>query len=98
ANATDTRTPARFKLIAQRGAALDLGSPAVREWVAFLVAHKTVVDPTLSAFENMFLSRPGRPGPSAISWLPRMPPSWQRQISSGAGGLPVERDQEAVYR
>jgi imidazolonepropionase-like amidohydrolase len=27
-----------------------------------------------------------------------MPPSWQRQINSGTGGLPVEREQEAVYR
>lgn len=98
ATKTDTRTPARFTLLAQKGAALDLASPAVHEWVAFLVAHHTVVDPTLSVFENRFLERPGRPGPSDISWVPRMPPSWQVLITAGTSGLPVKREEEAVYR
>lgn len=97
-NKTDTRTPARFMVLAEKGAGLNLSSQPVRDWVAFLAERRIVVDPTLSTFEDMFLEQPGHPGPGSAAWVSRLPPSWVRTINSGAGGLPMTREQEAQYR
>jgi hypothetical protein len=94
----DTRTPARFTSIGEYGASIDLGSPAVRDFVALLKQHDTVIDPTLSTFEDMFLGRPGLPGPGFASIMTRLPLTWQRGIRSGSGGLPIKPGQEAAYR
>src|SRR6202171_290318 len=42
----ETRTPARFTTVAERGATLDLNSPEVRAFLELLKSHKTVSDPT----------------------------------------------------
>ena len=55
----DTRTPARFIAVAQNAASLDLGSPAVREFVRLLQVRGVAVDPTAVTFEELFLARPG---------------------------------------
>lgn len=94
----DTRTPARFTSIGEYGASIDLGSPAVRDFVALLKQHDTVIDPTLSTFEDMFLGRPGLPGPGFAAIMTRLPLTWQRGIRSGSGGLPIKPGQEAAYR
>ncbi|MFC3148255.1 amidohydrolase family protein [Piscinibacterium candidicorallinum] len=59
----DTRTLLRFYLIGDAARDIDLGSPAVRDFIQLLVDRKVVVDPTLSAFEYMFLQRTGQPNP-----------------------------------
>lgn len=94
----DTRSPARFTAIGEFGAGIDLGSPAVHDFVALLKRRDIVVDPTLSTFEDMFLGRPGLPGPGFAAIQTRLPLSWQRNIKSGSGGLPIKPGQEAAYR
>ncbi len=94
----DTRTPARFTAIGEYGAGIDLGSPAVRDFVALLKRKNIVLDPTLSTFEDMFLGRPGLPGPGFAAIMTRLPLTWQRNIRSGSGGLPIKPGQEAAYR
>lgn len=94
----DTRTPARFTAIGEYGAGIDLGSPAVRDFVALLKQRDIAVDPTVSTFEDMFLGRPGLPGPGFAAIMTRLPLTWQRGIRSGAGGLPIKPGQEAAYR
>ncbi len=94
----DTRTPARFTAVAEHGATLDLGSREVRDLIALLKQRDIVVDPTVGTFEDMFLSRPKRPGPGFAAIVDRFPPAWQRQIRSGSGGLPARADQEALFR
>ena len=43
---TDTRTLERFYLPAEKVADLDFDSKPVQDFLAFLVRHKTVIDPT----------------------------------------------------
>ena len=94
----DTRTPARFTTVAEYGAALDLGSPPVREFIQLLKDKQIVVDPTVGTFEDMFLSRPGVPGPGFAAIVDRFPTTWQRQMRSGAGGLEMKPGQQSLYR
>ena len=92
----DTRTPLRFTLVAQKGAALDLASPDVRKFVALLAKHKTVIDPTLVTFEPMFLGRPGQMPPTFAAVADRFPVQVRRGLL--AGGLPVPEGMDGTYR
>ena len=94
----DTRTPLRLTAVAQRAGALDPGGADLRAWIDELHRRGTVVDPTLSAFENLLLERPRQPGPSWQAWIDRLPPQWQRSLRSGNGGLPMSDEQQATYR
>ncbi|MFZ1623057.1 amidohydrolase family protein, partial [Dokdonella sp.] len=94
----DTRTPARFTAVAEHGAALDLSSPQVRDFIQLLKDRDIVVDPTVGTFEDMFLGRPGVPGPGFAAIVDRFPTTWQRQIRSGAGGLEMKPGQQALFR
>lgn len=94
----DTRTPARFTAVAENGAALDLGSPPVRDFIGLLKDRNVVIDPTVSTFENMFLNRPGVPSPHDLAIVERMPTAWQRQVRSGGGGLDMKPGDESKFR
>jgi cytosine/adenosine deaminase-related metal-dependent hydrolase len=95
----DTRTPARFTAVAEHGAALDLSSTPVREFIQLLKDRHIVVDPTVGTFEDMFLSRPGVPGPGFAAIVDRFPTTWQRQLRSGSGGLEMkDGQQQALFR
>ena len=94
----DTRTPARFTAVAEHGAALDLSSKPVREFIRMLKERHIVVDPTVGTFEDMFLSRPGVPGPGFAAIVDRFPTTWQRQIRSGSGGLEMKEGQQSLFR
>lgn len=93
----DTRTPLRFSLVAERGAQLDLSSTPLNDFIALLRARGTVVDPTLVAFEGLFLDLPKMPAPTYAAVLHRLPISWQRGIRAGGGGLKAS-DGGAVLR
>lgn len=93
---TDTRTPARFTEVAQRGADLDLQSSAVRAFIAKLRARGTALDPTLSVFENMFIARRGTISPTYAAVADRFPLQVRRQFLTG--GLPVPEGMDARYR
>jgi imidazolonepropionase-like amidohydrolase len=84
---TETRTPERFHAPGQRFGDVDLGSPAVRDFLALLVERRVVIDPTLSVFENTFCARKGEVTPDAAWYAERLPVQVQRGLRSG--GLPT---------
>ncbi len=94
----DTRTPARFTGVAEHLPDLDLGSAEVRDFLSLLKERKTVVDPTLSTFEGMFLGRTNDPSLDYAAILHRLPATWQRGIASGTGGLDVPKGQSMRFR
>jgi hypothetical protein len=92
----DTRTPARFSEVAQQAAGLDLKSDKVKSFIALLKEHGTVSDPTLVAFEDMLLGRPGEMSPSLAAVAGRFPPQVRRTLFGG--GLNPPADQVQRYR
>lgn len=92
----ETRTPARFTTVAERGATLDLNSPEVRAFLELLKSHKTVSDPTVSVFEEMFTARKGSVSPGYVAVADRMPSQIRRGFLGG--GLPVPEGMDQRYR
>jgi imidazolonepropionase-like amidohydrolase len=92
----DTRTPARFIAVAERGATLDLSSERVRSFVQLLKDRNVVLDPTLTVFEGLFIDRPGKISPAYAAIADRLPPQVRRSFL--AGGLPVPEGKDARYR
>jgi hypothetical protein len=91
----DTRTPARFSEVAEHGAELDLASPRVRSFVELLKERRTVLDPTVNVFEDMFTARPGEIAPSSVPVAGRVPAQVQRIFR--AGGLNPAPDKVQRY-
>ena len=79
---TDTRTLERFVLPAERLASFDLNARRVREFVALLKRHKTVIDPTLAGFEFM-KQRDGEKAERFAAVLDHLPPNVQRWYLGG---------------
>ena len=75
---TDTRSLERFTLIAENAHALDLDAPPFQDFLKLLVAHKTVLDPTLGTFEAQFTQKPGELNPSFAAIAEHMPISLRR--------------------
>jgi imidazolonepropionase-like amidohydrolase len=94
--AGDTRTPARFTVVAENAASLDQQSPAVDAFIRLLRDRHTVVDPTLGAFESMFTDRPGQVSDSWKPVVSRLPVQIQR--SATAGGLPAPGAKDQLYK
>jgi imidazolonepropionase-like amidohydrolase len=92
----ETRTPARFTTVAERAATLDLDSPEVRAFLELLKSHKTVSDPTVSIFEEMFTARKGTISPGFAAVADRMPSQVRRGFLSA--GLPVPEGMDQRYR
>ena len=92
----DTRTPVRFSLVAEKAAGVDLASKPVTDLVALLREKKTVIDPTLDLFENLFVARPGEIGPSWKAVASRVPGPVERTFRFG--GLPVPEGRDATYK
>jgi hypothetical protein len=84
---TETRTPARFTEPGKRGADLDLNSAPVNQFIAFLKAHHTVIDPTMATWEGTYLDRPGRPRFVDAYIFDRLPVQGQRGSKTGGGAL-----------
>jgi hypothetical protein len=74
---TDTRTLQRFYLPAEKTAGLDLDGRQVQDFIALLVAHKTVIDPTLATFEFLH-QRDGEMSPIVAAIADHLPPDVQR--------------------
>jgi len=92
----DTRTPARFTEVAAHAAELDLGSDRVQAFVKVLQDHHTVLDPTVSVFEDMFMGRDGKFAPTMEPVANRLPPQIRRNFL--AVGLPVPEGMDQKYR
>lgn len=88
---------ARFTEVGAHAKDLDLDSAEVKAWVALLQSHKTVVDPTLVAFEPMFLGAPRTTAPSLAAVVDRLPPVVARGASGGQlWKTPEERAADAA--
>ena len=74
----DTRTLLRFYLVGENTHLLDLDSTAVKDFIKLLVERKTAIDPTLTAFEAMYLQRQGAPNPSFRMVAANLPPTISR--------------------
>lgn len=84
---TETRTPARFIEPGKRGADLDLNSPAVNTFIAFLREHHTVIDPTMATWEATFVDRPGKPSRADLPIFDRLPAQAQRSSKAAGDAL-----------
>jgi amidohydrolase family protein len=93
---TDTRDTTRFTLVGEQGATLDLASKPVREFLDYLRTKKTVIDPTLDAFEDLFVGVPGRVSAGLEDTVGRLPIVTQRQFL--IGGLPLTGDRQTKFR
>src|SRR5262249_54178893 len=69
----DPRTPLRFTRVAEKAAELDLDGPDVQQFFDLLVAHHTVLDPTLATFHAMFVADPGQLDPVLAPYENRLP-------------------------
>jgi len=92
----DTRTPARFTVLAERAAQLDLDSPEVRSFIQLLKDKRTVVDPTVTVLYAMFTDRPGKVRAAYAPIAARLPPQVRRSLLEG--GLPVPEGRDQQYR
>ena len=89
----DTRTPARFTEVAAHATEVDPGSARVREFIKLLQDHKTVLDPTLNAFEGMFTDRPGTVSATYAAVADRLPAQIRRGFFYGGLEVPAGMDQ-----
>lgn len=92
----DTRGMSRFTAVGSDAAGLDLSSPRVRAFIQLLKDRKTVSDPTLGAFEDMYTGRAGTMAPDMAAVADRLPPQVRRGLFSG--GLPVTAANDQRYR
>ncbi len=76
---TDSRTILRFRLVGKRAKDLDLDSGRVRDFIALLAGHQTVIDATMATFEGSYTQKPGDPNPAVAAVLDHLPPATQRQ-------------------
>jgi hypothetical protein len=93
---TETRTPLRFTLVGDKAADFDFDSKATKDFFALLRDHKTVVDPTLGAFEGLFIAQQGKVVPGTEWLVGRLPVQVQRGFLTG--GLPLEGKAEQYAR
>jgi imidazolonepropionase-like amidohydrolase len=92
----DTRTPARFTEVAKNAAGFDLKSPQAEAFFTLLKEHKTVSDPTLTAFEDLFSTRAGELSRTFGPVADRFPPQVQRGVYGG--GLNPSAEDAPRYR
>jgi cytosine/adenosine deaminase-related metal-dependent hydrolase len=92
---TDTRTLARFYLVAENAHALDLDSQPVKDFVALLKERGTVIDPTLAVFEFMG-DKAGETMQTYRAVADHFPVSLQRSLRSGFFSVPD--DKAVAYR
>src|SRR5215831_5866477 len=91
----ETRNRDRFIKVAEHAREFTPDKPEVREFIAFLKQHHTVLDPTMDAFEGLFCGDPTVVMPGLEDIAPRFPPQVRRQLLSGA--LEVPKDKQAAY-
>jgi hypothetical protein len=77
---TDTRSLQRFTLIAENANSLDLDARPFQDLIKLFVAHKTVLDPTLTAFEAQFTQMPGELNPSLAAIADHLPITLHRGL------------------
>ena len=91
----DTRSKDRYTITAEKVQQLQLDSPAFADFLALLRQHHTVLDPTLSVFQDLYSGAPGRCAHGLCAMIERFPPVTRRRLLSGAVAVPPGK--EAVY-
>jgi imidazolonepropionase-like amidohydrolase len=91
----ETRNRDRFIKVAEHAHEYTPDKPQVREFIAFLKQHHTVLDPTMGAFEGLFCGDPTVITPGLEDVGQRFPPQVRRQLLTGA--LEVPKGQETAY-
>ena len=84
---TDTRTLERFYLPAEKVGDLDFDSKPVQDFIKLLVDHKTVIDPTLSAFD-FIRQRDGEVSQEYAAVADHVPPDVRRGFYSAFVKIP----------
>jgi len=84
---TDTRTLERFYLPAEKVGDMDFDSKPVQDYIAFLVQHKTVIDPTLSTFD-FIRQKDGDIAQPYAAVADHMPPDVKRGFFQGQMKIP----------
>jgi hypothetical protein len=92
----DTRGTTRFTAVAEHARELGPDNVKVQEFIRFLKAHHTVLDPTMSIFESLFSGNPAAVSPGLETIVPRFPPQVRRSMLSSA--LAVPKGKEAAYQ
>jgi len=77
---TDTRSLQRFTLIAENANSLNLDAQPFQDLIKLFVTHKTVLDPTLTAFEAQFTQMPGELNPSFAAAADHLPITLHRGL------------------
>ena len=91
----ETRNRDRFIKVAEHAREFTPDNPQVKEFIGFLKAHHTVLDPTIGVFEGMFFGDPAGVAPGLAKIAPRFPPQIRRSLAGGALDPPA--DQKAAY-
>ncbi|MGO9804730.1 MAG: amidohydrolase family protein [Steroidobacteraceae bacterium] len=92
----ETRNMNRFTEVAAHARDFPPDKPQVRDFIAYLARHHTVLDPTMNIFEAMFCGDPAAVTPGLETVAPRMPPQVRRGLLSAA--LVPPKGEEAAYR
>lgn len=92
----DTRTLLRFYLVGDNANQIDLESAQVKDFIKLLVERKTAVDPTMTAFEAMFLQRQGAANPSFKFVANNVPPTIRRAWLTNS--MDVTDKNEAAFK
>lgn len=94
----ETRTPARFTEPGKRAAGIDLNGPEVKAFIQLLREHKTVIDPTLSIWEQTYTDRPGKMSRNFTAVADRLPAQLQRGLKGAGQALPVTAETDQLYQ
>jgi imidazolonepropionase-like amidohydrolase len=91
----DTRSKDRYTVTADKLQQLRLDSPEFAAFMTLLRQHHTVLDPTLSVFQDLYSGAPGKCAHSLCGMIERFPPAARRRLLSGAVAVPGGK--AAVY-
>ncbi len=86
-DSTDTRTLERFRLPAEKVADLDFDSKPVQDFIALMVRHRTVIDPTLTTFDFL-RQRDGTLSQAYAAVVDHVPPDVARGFRQGDMAIP----------
>ena len=89
----ETRNRDRFIKVAEHAREFTPDKPEVREFIAFLKQHHTVLDPTMDVFEGLFSGDPTATTPGLEKIAPRFPPHVRRVLRSHALDVPADNKQ-----
>ncbi|HJW31722.1 MAG TPA: amidohydrolase family protein [Holophagaceae bacterium] len=86
----------RILVPAEKAGMLNLDGPEAQAWLAFLKAHRTVLDATISLWEGSLMDRPGQRAAMFAPWWDRLPLTYRR--GAVGGGMDASGGKDAQLR